>query len=116
MKTKKRKILVSPGFGAGWSSWADNREIAKFMLEYQPLIEFLENGGVIEDSYDNRDLVKNNPILAKFAEECQEKFGEVPYLGGARDLRVREVGGRVRINEYDGSESVEEEGEYSEWL
>ena len=31
---------------------------------------------------------------------------------GAKNLRVLEVPGRVRINEYDGSESVELEHEF----
>lgn len=31
---------------------------------------------------------------------------------GARDLVVKQVNGKIRINEYDGYESVEEENEY----
>lgn len=100
----KRKILYSPGFGAGWTSWEGNPEIKAFMLEYKPLVEAVERG---------EDLTT---ALALFEKECQEKFGDVPYLGGADGLTVIEVSGRVRINEYDGSESVEEEGSYSEWI
>ena len=38
-----RKVLVSPGFGAGWSSWSyGSKEGAQFLAEYQPIIEFLE--------------------------------------------------------------------------
>jgi len=41
-----RKILYSPGFGAGWTSWHDGSKEAKlFMLEYRPFIEYLEAGG-----------------------------------------------------------------------
>jgi len=31
-------------------------------------------------------------------------------------LEIREVSGRVRIHEYDGSESVEGEGDFDEWM
>lgn len=108
-----RKILYSPGFGAGWTSWMYDRNVAKFALEYKPIIDFLESGGKFEKQYDNDKL---HPILKQFVSECKVKFNDEPYVGGARDLVVKEVSGRVRINEYDGSESVEEEGEFSEWI
>ena len=44
-----RKILYSPGFGAGWVSWNDEgRDEQLFMLEYQPFIERLESDGAID--------------------------------------------------------------------
>ena len=120
----KRKILYSPGYGAGWSSWASGY-IAKFMLEYKPLIDYIEEGGKIE-KYDSFDLFdKNgkiildkikNPILKQFASDCLEKFGEVPYMGGARDLKVATVYGKVKINDYDGSESIIEQNSDDGWM
>ena len=103
-----RKILYSPGFGAGWVSWEGNPEIQKFMLTYQPIIDFLEGGGNFKlAETDNANAEeKLHPILAQFARECQEKFGSVPYLGGARDLMVATVDGDIKIDEYDGSESI----------
>lgn len=45
-----RKILYSPGYGAGWSTWGgDTPEQKKFMLEYKPFIEALECEG--DDAY-----------------------------------------------------------------
>lgn len=44
--------------------------------------------------------------------ENQEKF----YTVLVSEQDGEEVSGRVRINEYDGFESVEEEGEFSDWL
>jgi hypothetical protein len=116
-----RKILYSPGFGAGWSTW-NSGEVAKFMLEYKPIIEALERG---EKIFDNRHTDYNtkvttgeaHPALLQLEKDCLEKFGEdYVCVLGADDLRVLEVEGRVRIGEYDGSESVEEEGSFSGWM
>ena len=107
----KRKILYSPGWGAGWTTWNHDPRVKEYMLTYQPLIEFLEAGGKIDRNGDD------HPLLVQLQKECLERFG-VDYVCtlGARDLEVKEVSGRVRIEEYDGSESVEEEGEYSGWM
>ena len=113
----ERKILYSPGFGAGWSSWNDG-EVAKYMLTYQPIIDFLEAGNEFNRN-ECDDLYGHvlHPLLAQLERECLEKFGEkYVCMLGASDLRVAAVSGRIRINEYDGSESVEEEGEFSEWM
>lgn len=120
-----RKILYSPGYGAGWTTWADSTPgLQEFMLTYQPIIDHLEAGGSFPNEsridYGN-DGVPNLtriacPVLRKFAEECLAKFGDVPYLGGARDLQVAEVSGRVRIHEHDGYERYEEEGDFSGWI
>lgn len=117
-----RKILYSPGYGAGWSSWCGgDRDMAKYMLEYQPIIDYLENGGkfgrdecelIVEDGEIFCDNL--HPLLRKLAEDCEERFGETPYMGGARDLKVAEVSGLVRIEEHDGYESYHES--YDDWL
>lgn len=117
-KSKSRKILYSPGFGAGWTTWEHNPEIKAYMLEYKPIIDFLETGGKFKDedchSYKDGPL---HPLLEQLKKDCKEKFGEdYIYCGGADDLEVMEVSGRVRIEEYDGSESVVEEGDDERWL
>lgn len=38
------KILVSTGYGAGWSTWAPDDK-RKEIAEYQPVINFIEAGG-----------------------------------------------------------------------
>jgi hypothetical protein len=50
MVIKMRKILYSPSYGSGWVTANKNLpiEAKRFMLEYSPLIEYLENGGEIE--------------------------------------------------------------------
>ena len=103
----KRKILVSPGFGAGWTTW-NSGETAKYMLTYQPVIDALENGEELTDSH---------PAIEQLKEDCRLMFGEeYVCVLGMRDLEVVEVSGRVRIHEYDGSESYEEEGHYDGWM
>lgn len=125
-----RKILYSPGYGAGWTTWEHNPDIKKFMLTYKPIVDFLEAGGEFDHKECDvewvdgpkgkrtvEDYSKLHPILQQFAKECKEKFGSIPYLGGARDLRVAEVGdGPVRIKEYDGSESLGLSLDDDEWV
>jgi len=106
-----RKILYSPGYGAGWTSWCDSREVEKLMIDYPPIVEALEK---------KEKLHENHPAIIKMLDEIKNKFGEdsIPYLGGLKSLTIKEVpdGALVRIHEYDGSESVEVQDSYQEWL
>jgi len=112
-----RKILYSPGFGAGWTTWNDG-EVAKYMLTYQPIVEFIEGGGSFKDR-ECSDLpgYQLHPLLARLREECAEKFNaEHVCMLGADGLQVMEVDGDVRIEEYDGSESVITRQSDSGWM
>ena len=87
-------VLYSPGYGAGWSTWAlsdDEREASM---------------------YDSRivDMVlagKASEITSEFIENLWEV--EHFYAGGAERLCVEwiGVGNQFRINEYDGFETIE---------
>lgn len=85
-------VLVSAGYGAGFSTWND---------------EAL--------AYDARvvDLYLRNKMKFYTDEELAEQLAEMGYedvyLGGWNDLELHwcRPGDRVRINEYDGSESLE---------
>lgn len=102
-----RKILYSPGFGAGWTTWNDG-EVAKLMIDYPPIIAALERG---------EKLTEDHPAIKQLEAECLEKFGESYVCTlGMRDLTIAEVNGRVRVHEYDGSESYEEEGDFTGYL
>jgi hypothetical protein len=121
-----RKILYSPGYGAGWVSWGgDTAEQKRFMLEYAPFVEALEGGAALRPvvRYSEEDTKYNgqtDPVIRRFIDDWREKFGDapLPYFGGLRDLEVKIVddGDVVRINEYDGSESVEVRGAFDGWL
>ena len=102
-----RKILYSPGFGAGWTTW-NSGEVAKLMLTYAPIVEALERGEKMHEEH---------PAVKQLQAECLEKFGETHVcVLGADSLCVREVDGRVIVNEYDGNESITEEGTDLGWM
>ena len=87
IKDGKVGVLVSPGFGAGFSTWGYPTEAI-----FDPtLIELVENEKVQEA-----------------VDYCEAKW-EDDYSGGVQDLRVFWVpeGTKFQITEYDGSESLD---------
>lgn len=91
----KVAVLVSTGFGAGWSTW--NREWPAMLFD--PVIVEMVLAG--KDSYD--------------IEAVAERRWPDAYLGGVHDLYVAWIpeGMKFRVMEYDGAESiltVEDEG------
>lgn len=113
-----KKILYSPGYGAGWSTWlGGSEEFTKWALTYQPLIDVIEaNPGINltnNASYDEPE--RFHPVLQQFLKDAKEKFNEEPYVGGADQLCVYTVTGPFRIDNYDGSESVTEAHEQA-WI
>lgn len=98
-----RKILISPGFGAGWVTWCHgSREQKLFMLEDAALVSLVERGEM---------------TVGAFMARWNEVFpGEdPPHLGGMDQLTVVEVDGEVLVEDYDGSESIRTRGG-SEWM
>lgn len=94
------KILVSTGYGAGWSTWApyDKR---KEIAEYRPIIDFIESGGNPEDLCQ-RSGPHHDLIIQMMVDLGLKHF----HTGGADGLEVVEVDGPYLISEYDGWESV----------
>ena len=94
-------ILYSPGFGAGWYTW--NTEYPEMV--YDPSIVNI--------------LLSDAPAEQKLQEILLHANLKYPdaYLGGADDLTVRflKPGTLFRINEYDGSESIET-NDSVEWM
>jgi len=88
----KVAVLYSPGYGAGWSTWNDDK-YREFLLHDEKLV----------------DLVETNQKY-KIEEYVESVFpGEYIYCGGADQLRVEWVypGTQFRVEEYDGSEHIE---------
>jgi hypothetical protein len=91
----KVAVLVSPGFGAGWSTWgSEHRDWALFAPE---LVAWVE-GGKKEDIDEIVELALGG---AHF------------YTGGSHDLVIEwvEQGQQFIIEEHDGSETLTLVGE-----
>jgi hypothetical protein len=82
-------VLVSPGYGAGWSTWAHDMT-DKAMAMDKRIVEAFIRGGSSAAAEEAAKLFPNN------------------YLGGATDLEIEWVdqGLRFDIREYDGYESL----------
>lgn len=82
---EKIGIIVSYGFGAGWSTWG-----TPAMALDQKLVKLIET-----EPYE------------KWEQYCEEQYPD-EYLGGLGDCCVTWVdkGTRFRIEEYDGAESL----------
>jgi hypothetical protein len=87
-------ILYSPGYGAGWSSWAHEPEIAEFLLFDRRLIE----------------AAKAEATEEEVSEFLATIFGPDQYIctSGWEKIASRwiPVGAKFWIAEYDGSERV----------
>ena len=81
-------ILISPGFGAGWSTWASDN--AEALLFDSRLIDYVLTQG------------------PEGIEDYAKSLGYDEYMGGADDLVVEwlDPGTHFVIEEYDGSESI----------
>lgn len=88
-KDGKVAVLVSPNYGAGWSTWAT--EHSEELCMDADIVE-----AVLAEDYK------------KAAEIATEKYGEYIYTGGVHDLVVEWVpkGAEFEITEYDGHESL----------
>lgn len=100
----KVAVLVSPGFGAGWSTWADDAQ-TEWMVFAPEVVAWVEAG---KPGGENGEELKAI-VRARFGDNH-------PYLGGAVDLVIQWVtqGEAFQINEYDGSESLDLRGKI-EW-
>lgn len=110
-------VLVSYGFGAGWSSWkspelAYDKRIVKFWLAHKDDEEWMcevNESGLLNHA---------ESIAHKEAREFFKSIGyeDCPYMGGFSDIGLEWVpkGVNWRINEYDGAESIEYQ-KYVNW-
>jgi hypothetical protein len=89
----KVAVLVSTGYGAGWSTWNGYKE----MIFHPKLVEWVESEQPI--------VVDISTILKEI---LGEKEAEEIYLGGVEDLTIEWLpeGTKFRIEEYDGKEHI----------
>ena len=92
------KVLISRGYGAGWSTWHSG-EVAKYMRTYAPIIEALEKGEEIENEC--------HPLVEQMVKEIKELFGnDYVCVLGIDGLEVVDVEPPFMIDEYDGAEGI----------
>lgn len=108
-------VLVSYGFGAGWSTWnehelAYDKRVIEFWLAHK------------DDERWMREVERYHPESPEHKEACdffinELGFDNCPYMGGFPDcvLEWVPIYARFRITEYDGAESLEIENEGSWW-
>ncbi len=89
-------VLISPGFGAGWSTWADSDYRQDCLFDPWIVDVF------VNINYDVNEKVE------RIAAHCGVKYPGM-YLGGLESLTVEWVpqGTAFRVDEYDGSESLD---------
>ena len=87
-------VIVSPGYGAGWSSWND--EHREFLAMDSELIALKLSGGSADEAEQR--------FLSVFGEDAYI------YTGGWDEAKVEWLhpGTKFRISEHDGSESLVE--------
>jgi len=91
IKDGKVGVLYSPGYGAGWSTWAHDDSSRESMVFCPELCEAVDKGLPLE---------KITSIAKKYFPDM--------YLGGLEDIKIVffEPGTRFRIDEYDGAEYI----------
>lgn len=96
----KVAVLYSPGFGAGWSTWSLSHGDG---LIFEPQIVTL-----VEDRDEGR--ITTEQLVELVEAYCERTYGKNEvYCGGVDDLQIEWIaeGTQFKINEYDGSESIE---------
>lgn len=91
----KVAVLYSPGYGAGWFTW-------------NVPIEGLFHPELVE-------AVERKASSTEIEEIAKRLFGDDNYYGGADQLRIKwiPIGTQFRIEEYDGSESIYVQSDYT---
>lgn len=91
-KDEQMAVLISPGYGVGWSTW-NLRELAYNKLVVDAFLDYKE-GRITDGEFEEHinSLYPNDNI----------------YFGGFDDLQIRWVpfGKQFYVMEYDGYESL----------
>jgi hypothetical protein len=88
-------VLYSPGYGAGWSTWAHDESVRLKALFDPEVVQWVLDGKP-EGKFTDDDYF-------------EKKYGGYFYTGGMSGLNIEWVtpGQKFRVDEYDGSESLE---------
>ena len=106
-------VLVSPGYGVGWSTWnsgqpqsiAFDKRIVKYIIEHQ------KNKAKWESDWQETGMFEPSEGEKKFKEFLRKLGYDVSnmYFGGVAQIEVNKVSSnsKWRITEYDGWETFE---------
>lgn len=101
---KEHKILVSSGYGSGWSSECYFEAGRRLLLTYPPLITALESDpGLFKD----HKSPENEPVIRDLIHEFDTRFGQRFNLHGLDGLYVATIDGPFIVEQYDGSEYIQ---------
>lgn len=91
-------VLVSPDYGAGWSSWANPEEREAMLFDPDIVQAVLDH-----------EASGNKTLMVRQIEQIVEIKRYQSYTGGLEQLRVVWIpkGVHFRVTEYDGSEGIE---------
>ena len=106
----KVAVLVSGGFGGGWSTWQDDDECNQSMAFEPKVVEMILAGLV------DKNRAERKATLDKIEAYMAEAYPDF-YLGGVDGLDVVWVpqGAKFHIEEYDGNETLVLESDMN-WL
>lgn len=96
-------VLISRNYGAGWSTWYTNHDIAFD----KRIVEFWMNHNDYEFCHAvDRPASEERKFVTNFLTSCG--YPNV-YVGGYADIKLAwvPIGKLFRIVEYDGAESIE---------
>lgn len=102
-------VLVSYGYGAGWSTWNSYGENGLDLALDHRVIEWLiTNAVVVTNETPQVSWAVENVDEAALKEYCASIGYDDVYCGGAVGLYIEwyQKGTLIRIEEYDGFESV----------
>jgi len=96
-------VLISPGYGAGWSTWNYEPGVTNILMFDRRIVE------AVEANKTDEEIV--TLVTSIFAPE------DPPYTGGVSNLHIVWVpqGTEFVINEYDGSESIKYK-DHDHWI
>ena len=112
-KNENMAVLVSPGYGAGWSTWSDCG--IDFATDKRIIEFFIKNEEKIHEYkfdefpyYDDETAEQYSSIIDEFSKFLESIGYDEGYLGGLCDLVIQwiPIGSMFYIHEYDGSEAI----------
>lgn len=91
-------VIISLGYGAGWSTWADTKENEYVLMFHPKLVELIESGKIRK--------MTSGDLRSWMASELG--IIEDVYIGGYEGLNIRWIpqGTKFKVEEYDGAEYI----------